>query len=184
MPSANFRTSIWALLALAACSSSSSAPPGTAPADGGADASPANALDAAPDADPAQPFVGTWQFTGGTRMITCPMYGNNSTTLSGSFMVARGVDAPLVLVLPDSCVLKLDLNGTSAVARPQQICPAFTVKFSDGSPGTEVDTLNNGTFVVSGETATVALSGTATVMAGSLVAQCTFTELGTLMRAR
>jgi hypothetical protein len=177
MSSTNARTWLWVLLALAACSSS--APPGGASPDAGADAP-----DASPDADPAEPFVGTWQFTGGTRMITCPMYGNNSTTLAGSFMVARGVDAPLVLALPNDCFLKLDISGSSAAVRPAQVCPPFQVKFPDGSPGTEVDTFNNGTFVVSGEAATLALSGTATVMAGGLTAQCTFTEPGTLMRAR
>jgi hypothetical protein len=180
----NVRTSIWALLALAACSSSSSAPPGGASPDAGADASTANAADASPDADPAAPFVGSWQWTGGTRMIACQGYGSNSTALSGTFMVARGVDAPLVLAFPDNCVLKLDIDGSSAVLRPAQVCPPFQVHFSDGSPATEVDTFNNGTLVVSGETATLALSGTAMVSASGLTAQCAFTAPGTLARVR
>ena len=131
--------------------------------------------------DSTAPFVGTWQYSSGTRMTTCPELGVVTEALMGTLTVAKGVDAPLVvLVNGGTCQLKLDPGGTSATLRAAQICPAFQGTFNDGTPYTETDTHNTGSFVVNGRTAVISESGSGQIVGGGRTFICTFTMNGTL----
>jgi hypothetical protein len=132
-------------------------------------------------ADPASPFVGTWQWNEADRMLSCPTIGINQTTMldGGSFMVTRDGDTAVVLTL-GGCALKMEL-GTGGVAQlvPGQDCPPATI----GNGAVETDRYQNGTFSRGVAFTTVALSGTATVRTASgEAAPCTFTTLGVVLK--
>jgi hypothetical protein len=126
-------------------------------------------------------FTGTWQYSSGTRMTTCQGLGAATEPLMGTLIVAKGVDAPLVVLVNNgTCQLKLDPAGTSATLRMAQICPAFQGQFSDGTGYTETDTHNTGSFVINGRTAVISESGSGTIVGGGQTFVCTFTMNGTL----
>jgi hypothetical protein len=74
----------------------------------------------------------------------------------------------------------MDPMGTSATLRPSQMCPPQTITIG-GAAATETDIHQGGNVVVNGNSATIAESGSATLVDGSgATAVCTFTMNGTL----
>ena len=124
-------------------------------------------------------FVGSWQYSSGTETVTCQGQPPVTNQLSGTVTVSKGVASPLVIVGP-SCTLKITPNGTSATLDPGQTCPPTSGVTNDGTPYTETDTYQSGSFTVNGITGTVAESGTALLVGGGQSITCSFTENGTL----
>jgi hypothetical protein len=131
--------------------------------------------------DNTSQFVGTWRYASGLRTITCPNLGQRMDQLSGTLTLNKGVDAPLVVIL-SGCSLRLDISGSSATVRPGQICPPMPAgTLADGTAITETDTHQTGSFTVTGNTATIAESGSAQLVFGATEI-CNFTMNGTLTR--
>jgi hypothetical protein len=126
-------------------------------------------------------FVGTYMYLTGTRTLTCPTLGGSATDqLTGTLTIGKGTIAPLVVVLASGCTLNLDPAGTSATLRPNQMCPPQTVNIG-GAAATETDVHQGGNIVINGNSATIAESGSATLVdATGATAVCTFTMNGTL----
>jgi hypothetical protein len=117
-------------------------------------------------------FVGTWMYSSGTDTITCMGLAPQTSQLMGTFTISKGIDAPLVIV--GDCTLKMDPKGNTATLRSGQVCPPST---SGGV--TETDTIQGGSFTVSGLSGTLAVSGSALVVANGQSLTCTFTDNGT-----
>jgi hypothetical protein len=125
-------------------------------------------------------FTGTYQYLTGTRTLTCPTLGQDTSQLTGTLTIGKGITAPLVVVLASGCTLNLDPVGTSATLRANQMCPPMTVVLG-GVTVTETDVHQGGNVVVNGASATIAESGSATLVDGTgATAVCTFTMNGTL----
>jgi hypothetical protein len=135
------------------------------------------------DADGTEAFVGTYQYLTGTRVLTCPTLGGSQTDqLAGTLLIGKGISAPLVMVLASGCALNLDPIENSATLRPNQMCPPQTISLG-GEAATEIDTHQGGNFVVIGNSATIAESGSAQLVGSNgATAVCTFTMNGTLNR--
>jgi hypothetical protein len=122
-------------------------------------------------------FVGTWLYASGVKTISCPNLGMNTVNLSGTLTISKGQEAPLVII-DGSCALKLDINGTAASLRSGQICPPFPAgSLDNGTAITETDTHQSGSFIVTGRTATLNESGSASLVFGSTEI-CSFTVTG------
>jgi hypothetical protein len=129
-------------------------------------------------------FTGTWMWSPGSTMITCPGLGTDTSMLSGSMIVSRGIDAPLATTVNNgTCTLKLDPSGNSAILRMGQICPPTTGTFSDNTAYTETDTFNTGNFSVNGRVATISLSASAQIVAAGQTLVCSYSITGTLQKS-
>jgi hypothetical protein len=126
-------------------------------------------------------FIGTYMYLTGTRTLTCPTLGGQETSqLTGTLTISKGIDAPLVVVLPSGCTLKMDPAGMVATLRPMQVCPPQTINIG-GAAATETDTHQGGNVTVTGTSAVIAESGSAQLVGGNgATAICTFTMNGTL----
>jgi hypothetical protein len=119
-------------------------------------------------------FVGTWKYTSGTETSNC---GGQSSTdmLMGNVTINKGISSPLILV-DGNCSLLLDVNGSTASARPSQEC----VGISGGNSVTLKVTAY--TFTVNGTIATESQSATAQVATPGGSVACTYTASGMLMK--
>jgi hypothetical protein len=126
---------------------------------------------AAPD---LSAFTGTWKYTTGTEVANCGAQ-NFTEQLSGNFKIEKGTDAPLVII-DDSCVLKMDPSGTTATLRAGQTCTEVTM----GNSATLM--VNAGSMVVTGTTATINHSGNLTLILNGASVACRYTVNGTAMK--
>jgi hypothetical protein len=117
-------------------------------------------------------FVGSWMYASGTSTVTCVGAAPQTSQLSGTFTISRGIDSPLAIV--GSCTLKMDPKGNTATVRSGQACPP-----SVNGQVTETDTIQSGSFTVNGLTGTIAVSGSALLVGGGQSLTCTFTDNGT-----
>jgi hypothetical protein len=127
------------------------------------------------DPDAAAEFVGTWTYSSGTATASC---GGPSRTepLTGTLSIAAGIDADLAIVEGSECVIRLDVAGTIATARPNQSC--------DGAAdGVSVKRSISGmTLSRNGSTVTINETSTLSVIAGGLTTTCNFSRSGVLSR--
>jgi hypothetical protein len=149
--SLGFAAALWAAVALAACSSSSG---------GGADA-----------------FVGTWNVQSGTiTPMNCSLGGQSvgAVDLTGDQLVVTKKDAGHVSVaLGSSCTVTFKSDGATASADPGgQMC-GVTVS---GGLTVTVD-ITQWTMTASGDTMTLAMSGSVPLLPG-----CTVSGTGSLTR--
>lgn len=139
------------------------------------------ASDAGAPGDQSAQFVGMWMWAPGRFQLTCPAFAPYSEILTGTVLVARGIDAPLVLpVNGGSCLLRLDPAGNAATLRPGQVCPPITGTLGDGTPFTETDTFQSGNLVVNGPVATMSLSSSINVVSAGQTMICASSTAGTL----
>lgn len=150
---------------------------GLAACDGNG-AAVATPRDATVDAeDHVAAFVGQWQWTSGTTMITCAGTPLTPSQLTGTFNVSRGTDAPLVVSMMPGCDLRFVNADTAATARPGQTC-AVTV--AEGFPATL--RYSSGTMILSGQASTISATGDFAINANGQTVTCTFTQSGTAMK--
>lgn len=134
------------------------------------------------DGDSTGAFTGMWMWSPGMRMINCPNIAPFSEALTGSLVMSKGIDAPLVTAVNGgTCTLKFDASGTSAILRMGQTCPPTMGTFNDGTAYTETDTFNTGNFAVNGRVANISLSASASIVFGSSVV-CSYSITGTLQK--
>jgi hypothetical protein len=139
-------------------------------------ASPAFALllSACGGSDEVDQFVGTWMYnSGSTAAVTCPNGGNNTATIVGNDQFSNGVDTDLVVIDPDGCNFKLNVNGNRAEYVPGQSC---TVQ--DPTTGAIKITVNSSAYTLSQDVLSLSSAGSMVVSG----ANCTFTLTGTLKK--
>lgn len=69
----------------------------------------------------ADVFIGTWQIIEGTATARCPGLSPTSSLGGAQVKMTAGSDAPLQVDVR-GCLMKFDINGTTASARPDQKC--------------------------------------------------------------
>lgn len=122
-------------------------------------------------------FVGTWKFTSGTIIVTCPApIGVVTIAETGNLTITKGATSDLIVTNED-CSLKFDVAGTTANALAGQSC---TMVDADG---TEVDTYNAAVITSSdGVTAHLSATITAAITSGGASVTCTGTESADLQK--
>ncbi len=91
-------------------------------------------------------FLGTWEFTSGSETWNCEVSGPSVESLSGTFQLEKGVDAPL-WEFAEPCTFRLDVSGATATYRTAPPC-----SFAEGE-SSYVVTPVGGTILVSGDVA-------------------------------
>jgi hypothetical protein len=106
-------------------------------------------------------FIGSWKVTAGQFTPTCQGLPIPPASLADeTITVTPGTDSALIATVR-GCVVKLDIAGTTATAKPNQTC-MLAVMFS-GMNVSATLTIATGTFTVADKTATLAQSGMGTV---------------------
>lgn len=106
----------------------------------------------------AEAFVGTWQVFGGTVNATCGGTGHLSNVQGAQLKLSQGSDSPL-LIDARGCLLKLDISGQTAVARPGQTCQT-TMEVNNSNLAIDL-AVSLANFVVNNNQAELTIDGTA-----------------------
>jgi hypothetical protein len=119
-------------------------------------------------------FVGTWQYTSGTRTTTCA--GQSQTEIAtGNLALSTGISSDLVMV-DETCSLRFDIIGNTASLIPGQSCNAI----SNGSSMSIAFTAL--TITVDALIADMSRSATITVAGPTGTIACTYTETAKLQK--
>jgi hypothetical protein len=132
--------------------------------------------DAKPSSNP-ELFLGTWMVTSGMARATCTGFAPMQSLAGASVQLTAGDDAPLMANVR-GCMLKFDIAGNVATARPNQTC---TTNFELMMMPVPIElTIASATFKVEGTTGTLMQSGTATI---PVLGACPYEATATGMKA-
>jgi hypothetical protein len=107
---------------------------------------------------PADVFIGTWQNIEGNATARCPGLSPTSSLGGAQVKMTAGSDAPLQVDVR-GCLMKFDINGTTASARPDQKCQTtFDLMGNNLAVDLTVMTAN---FTVTGMNGLLTMTGTA-----------------------
>jgi hypothetical protein len=134
-------------------------------------------------------FVGSWEYMTGSEEEQCPMEAKVTTDLKNSVLeLKEGTDAPVVIV-GGSCVLRFDVNGSTATVRANQRC-SQSIEDTDPDPMSNLGVvtitraIESFTFTVNGLMATESSKSKLTFMSsraqGAL--ECSITTTGSLRK--
>jgi hypothetical protein len=122
-------------------------------------------------------FLGTWMVTSGMAKATCTGFAPMQSLAGASVQLTAGDDAPLMANVR-GCMLKFDIAGNVATARPNQTC---TTNFELMMMPVPIElTIASATFKVEGTTGTLMQSGTATI---PVLGACPYEATATGMKA-
>jgi hypothetical protein len=111
------------------------------------------------DDQSADVFIGTWQVIEGNATARCTGLSPTSSLGGAQVKMTAGSDAPLQVDVR-GCLLKFDINGTTASARPDQMCKTT---FDLMGANLAVDlTVMKADFTVTGMNGLLTMTGTAT----------------------
>ena len=108
-------------------------------------------------------FIGTWVADAGELKITCPLpVPLPAQSLKGeSLTIGAGTDTPLVTTVR-GCVVKFDVSGDIAIAKPGQSCTTSAMIPGTTSALSFTLTVSSATFTNHGSTGDFAQNGSAT----------------------
>jgi len=136
--------------------------------------------------DATAPFVGTWTYSSGSIEPNCNIQGIPPFDLTGDTMtITRVSDTEVSTSLTGSgvmCNVNFNVSGTTATAVSGQTCLVTVMITLAGAPTTVPVTINISTWTlnVSGDSLTIAMTGTASAEAGLIT--CTPTADGSATR--
>jgi hypothetical protein len=121
-------------------------------------------------------FTGTWKYVTGQSTVDCGAAGKDTSMVTGTFKLQKGVDSPLVEI-EGTCTYKLDYSGNTATFRQGSMC----MEVANGSSVTLI--VNSGTMMVNGGTnATINIGGNVTLVKNGQTFPCSYTATATAMK--